>query len=276
MPELPEVEVVVHQLRLHILGATVRKIWIGREDIIRQGLSTLGWYQGVTLTDIQRCGKCIVMTCLRGTQPRYLVAELGMTGLLVFHKQAIPDEKHTHMVLSLDGGRVPELRYWNARRFGRLYFLDQPGLDTFLRRRFGLDPFSASENQFVSLVKSCRGRMKALLLNQQKLAGIGNIYANEILYRARIHPHAQGARLSKARIQELYGAMREVLKEAIRYGGSTIRDFRAPDGTPGRFQERHQVYQKAGLPCPRGCKTLLRRLVTERSSFYCPTCQGRS
>jgi formamidopyrimidine-DNA glycosylase len=117
--------------------------------------------------------------------------------------------------------------------------------------------------------------MKPLLLNQHRLAGIGNIYANEILFRANIHPYAQGHQLRLISRQRLHQTMQEILREAIAAGGSSIRDFRAPDGSQGHFQEAHQVYQKDGLPCPHGCSTLIKRLQKERSSFFCPSCQKK-
>ena len=276
MPELPEAEVVLQQLQGRILGSTIHRIWIGREDIVRSGLSTKSWYLNASIQKVERRGKSIVMTCGQKNHSRYIVAELGMTGLFLFRQGSPHEMKHTHLVLFLKGGLESELRYWNARRFGRVYLLDADGLENFLGRRFGPDPFEMEEARFVSLIKGCRGRIKPLLLNQQKVAGIGNIYANEILYRARVHPHAQGHRLSRQTIRRLFGTMREVLHEAVQLGGSTIRDFRAPDGTPGQFQDRHLVYQKAGQPCPRGCGTSVRCLVAERRSFFCPTCQKRA
>ncbi len=157
-----------------------------------------------------------------------------------------------------------------------MYLFDRPQLEQFLARRFGRDPFDMTHERFCLTIGQSRGRVKALLLNQHKIAGIGNIYANEILYQAGIHPHAKGIRLSQTSLTRLFHSTQTVLREAIGYGGSTIRDFRAPDGTAGRYQEHHAVYQKAGLPCPRGCRTTIRRLTGERSSFFCPACQKRT
>jgi len=275
MPELPEAEVVVNQLRDRVLGAVLKDCWVGRPDIVRQGLATLDWYRGASITTVQRRGKSVVLGCLREHETRYLLAELGMTGLLLFRLPDASYQKHTHLVLSLDGGLEPELRYWNPRRFGRLYLFDRTGLERFLAKRFGCDPLSVSWEQFQQLVKGRRGRLKALLMQQQKIAGIGNIYANEILYRAQLHPYRTASRLKTQTIRRLYDVMREVLLDAIRDGGSSVRDFLAPDGTEGQYQERHLVYDKAGDPCPAKCGKTIRRLVGERSSFYCPTCQRR-
>jgi len=275
MPELPEVEVVRRQLEFHLVGASIQKIWIGRADIVRHGFLKLPWLTNSRITEIRRQGKSIAMDCEREGERLLFVAELGMTGLLLFDRQMVPSEKHLHMTMSLLNGQHATLHYWNARRFGRLHVLDGQEWESYQQRRFGIDPLTVSEPEFVALIKGCRGRVKSLLLHQQRIAGIGNIYANEMLFRAGIHPHAHGNRLSKRRIIVLFHEMRKVLGEAIVQGGSSIRDFLAPDGTPGLFQEQHQIYQKYGRSCMHGCVTPIRRFVAERSSFFCPTCQKR-
>ena len=274
MPELPEVEVVRRQLQTQIAGATIQRIWIGREDIIRQGFPSLQWYRDARFTAIERHGKSIAVACERKGERRFFVAELGMTGLLLFDRRFVPSDKHLHMIMDVTNGKQTTLHYWNARRFGRLYLLDEKEWEAYRKRRFGFDPLTVSEYDFVSLIKNCRGRVKALLLNQPRIAGIGNIYANEMLFRACIHPHAHGNRLSKRRIQLLFIEMQKVLTEAIDKGGSSIRDYLSPNGTRGQFQNFHQVYMKTGQLCP-NCKTSIRRLVAERSSFFCPCCQKR-
>ena len=272
MPELPEAEVVSRQLRSRILGAVLKDSWIGRPDIVRQGLETLDWYRGTHITAVERRGKSVVLTFTREDHSRYFIAELGMTGLLLFHPPA-RFHKHTHVVLSLDGSSEPELRYWNPRRFGRIYLVDRSGLDQFVARRFGCDPLSVPWEGFHRLVKGRRGRVKALLMHQQAIAGIGNIYANEILFRAKLHPYRLAAGLRTSAIRRLYEVMQTVLAEAISYGGSSVRDFIAPDGTEGQYKRRHLIYNKTGMPCPNACGKTVRRLIGERSSFYCPSCQ---
>jgi formamidopyrimidine-DNA glycosylase len=289
MPELPEAEVVARQLRASIVGSILKDCWIGRPDIVREGLETIDWYRGGRVAGVERRGKSVALAVERDGERRYLVAELGMTGLLLFRAPDQSYQKHTHLVLTLEArlqsqrdrrqsrrsSPVTELRYWNPRRFGRVHLVDVAGLARYSSRRFGWDPLTISSDAFTRLIKARRGRIKALLLHQQRIAGIGNIYANEILYCAGVHPHAHGSQLSRMAISRLYHAMRTVLNEAITAGGSSIRDFLTPNGKAGRFQERHQVYNKAGLPCPGGCGCRIKRLVTERSSFYCPHCQRR-
>lgn len=274
MPELPEVEVVRQQLESHIVGATIQDIWVGRDDIVRQGIKSLPWYLKARLVAVQRYGKSVALVCEQAGERRYLVAELGMTGLLLFDRQSVPSEKHLHVIIQFSNSPHASLHYWNARRFGRLSLLDEQEWQAYRERRFGADPLTVSENDFVSLIKGCRGRVKALLLNQQKIAGIGNIYANEMLFRARIHPDAQGHRLSTRRVQLLFEEMQKVLIESIERGGSSIRDYLSPNGTRGQFQHHHQVYGKTGQPCPR-CSKPIQRMVSERSSFVCSTCQKK-
>ena len=275
MPELPEAEVVRRQLHAAVVGATIEQIWIGRDDIIRQGIESRSWYAGARVVEVQRHGKSVALVCEREAEKRVVVAELGMTGLLLLTRESVPSAKHVHMIMRLTNGPQPEVWYWNARRFGRVSLLDQKAWTAYRQRRFGRDPFTMTDEEFVDVIKSCRGRVKAVLLNQHRIAGIGNIYANELLFRSGIHPHARGCRLSRRRIRVLFETMQRVLEEAIRMGGSSIRDFVAPDGTRGQFQGRHLVYQKTGARCPNGCGTRIHGLRGERASFVCPACQKR-
>ena len=275
MPELPEAEVVRRQLHAAVVGATIEQIWIGRDDIIRQGIESRSWYAGARVVEVQRHGKSVALVCEREAEKRVVVAELGMTGLLLLTRESVPSAKHVHMIMRLANGPQPEVWYWNARRFGRVSLLDQKAWTAYRQRRFGRDPFTMTDEEFVDEIKSCRGRVKAVLLNQHRIAGIGNIYANELLFRSGIHPHARGCRLSRRRIRVLFETMQRVLEEAIRMGGSSIRDFVAPDGTRGQFQGRHLVYQKTGARCPNGCGTRIHGLRGERASFVCPACQKR-
>ena len=273
MPELPEAEVVAQQLRAHLLGAQLNECWVGRADIVREGLPTLPWYCGARLGGVERYGKCVALEFQKEGEFRYVAAELGMTGLLLFRATQTKHPQHVHVRMSFTGGRESELRYWNPRRFGRLSLLDRAGLDRYRARRFGVDPLTVPRDEFVRLMQARRGRLKPLLMHQQVIAGIGNIYANEMLFRARLHPNREASRLRKATIIRLYDTMQTVLREAISCGGSSVKDFFAPDGTEGRYKNRHLVYGKEGQPCPNSCGRIIRRLQSERSSFVCPACQ---
>jgi formamidopyrimidine-DNA glycosylase len=274
MPELPEAEVVAGQLRVHLLGAQLHECWVGRADIVREGLPTLPWYRGAVLEGVERYGKSVALRFKKEDELRYIVAELGMTGLLLFRATQTKHPQHIHVRMSFTGGRESELRYWNPRRFGRLSLLDRAGLDSYRARRFGVDPLTVPLEEFIRLMQARRGHLKPLLMHQQVIAGIGNIYANEILFRARFHPNREVNRLRGATIIKLYDTMQEVLREAISCGGSSVKDFYAPDGTEGRYKRRHLVYGKEGEPCPNRCGRIIRRLQSERSSFFCPACQS--
>ena len=275
MPELPEVEVILDHLKGHVLGRTIEAFTIQRSDIVRTGHDIIPWLQHSTVTNITRKGKCLIFTCHQSKEARYLLSELGMTGLWFFHRTLATSPQHLHCHIGFSGTQASELHYWNPRRFGRLWLFALPELEAFIQRRFGSDALHIEEQPFIQLIQSCRGRLMPFLLDQHRLSGIGNIYANEILFRAGIHPQAYGYRLGTSSCQRLYHTMHTVLREAIVAGGSSIRDFRAPDGSQGHFQEVHQVYQKAGLPCPNGCQTLIKRIRRERSSFFCSACQKR-
>jgi formamidopyrimidine-DNA glycosylase len=197
-----------------------------------------------------------------------------MTGLLLFRPLSPAFQKHTHVVFSF-ADREAELAYWNPRRFGRIHLLDRLGFDGFVAKRFGCDALTITWKEFRTLMHSRRGRLKPLLMHQQLIAGIGNIYANEILFRARLHPYRIASRLRHPAIRRLYDTMQVVLQQAIEDGGSSVRDFIAPDGMEGRYKQRHLVYNKTGQACPTGCGKTIKRIVGERSSFYCPGCQRK-
>jgi formamidopyrimidine-DNA glycosylase len=275
MPELPEVQVILNHLNRHVLGGTIETLTLHRSDIVRTGHDHLPWFQRSTITNITRKGKCVIFTCHRANETRYLLSEQGMTGLWFFNPALASTPQHIHCRIEISGALASELHYWNPRRFGRLWLFAPTELEAFMQRRFGVDAMEIDARTFIKLIQSCRGRLKPFLLDQHRLAGIGNIYANEILFRANVHPQARGYRLGVTTCQRLYETMHTVLQEAIGAGGSSIRDFRAPDGSQGHFQKTHQVYQKAGLPCSHGCPTLITRMQSERSSFYCSTCQKR-
>jgi formamidopyrimidine-DNA glycosylase len=274
MPELPEAEVVAQQLRTHLLGAQLNECWVGRADIVREGLPTLSWYYGAVLEGVERYGKSIALEFKNKGEVKYVIAELGMTGLLLFRATQTKHPQHVHVRMSFTGGRESELRYWNPRRFGRLSLLDREGLNRYRARRFGIDPLTVLRDEFVRHMQARRGRVKPLLMHQQVIAGIGNIYANEILFRIRLHPNHDVSRLRVVTMIKLYEMMQAVLREAISCGGSSVKDFFAPDGMEGQYKQHHLVYGKEGQPCPNRCGRIIRRLKSERSSFYCPACQS--
>jgi len=273
MPELPEAEVAARQLRVRLIGARVAGVFVGRPDIVREGGGTDWWYPGSVVTAVDRYGKSVAIEFEKEGSRRYLVAELGMTGLLLFPSVAIKFPQHVHYTIQFDSPSAGSLRYWNPRRFGRLSLLDGAGLERYRARRFGCDPLRVTCEEFTQLIRSFRRRLKAVLMHQQVIAGIGNIYANEALFRARLHPNVIASQLAPSAAGRLHQEMQTILRQAIVCGGSSVKDFFAPDGSEGTYKQCHLVYGKEGLPCPLKCGTLIKRVRGERSSFICTTCQ---
>jgi len=212
---------------------------------------------------VRRHGKFIEIKLDGG---RSFVVHLGMTGKLLLN--GAPG-KHTHAILMLDRGT---LLYDDSRQFGRLEL--SAGLPERVQR-LGPEPLEVGLEDFAERLHKRKTKMKALLLNQQFLRGMGNIYADEALFRAGIHPLATAARLKPERIQKLHTAIREVLGEAIAAGGSSVSDYVDVDGRQGSFQMRHNVYQKTGEPCPRCGARIRRILVAQRGTHFCPRCQKK-
>ena len=202
--------------------------------------------------------------------PASLLVHLGMTGQIAPRPAAQPREKHTHVCLLLDDGR--ELRYTDTRRFGRIAYLTEKSLAEELLG-FGADPLEVSEEEFAGRIRGRRARIKALLLDQGVLRGVGNIYADESLWRAKIHPARLGGQLTKEQAGTLRRVLQEILKKAIVMRGSSISDFLDAEGEPGDYQRHHRAYGREGKACLR-CKSAIRRgIVAGRSSYFCPKCQ---
>ena len=254
MPELPEAETIARTLAPHSAGRRVVNLEIlSRRATRGQRLPVAGR----TIRAVRRHGKAVGFELDRG----FLLVRLGMTGRLLWNGQRGP---YTRAILALDSG---EILFDDVRQFGSLRWSDRPPATP------APDPLEVGDEELRAMLKRRQGRIKPLLLNQAFLAGIGNIYADEILHRAGIHPFAVAARLSENGTRRLHAAMVEVLDEAIACGGSTISDFVDANGRPGHFQRRHRVYGRAGEPCL-ACGTPIRRIVVaQRGTYYCPRCQ---
>lgn len=270
MPELPEVETVVRSLRPHAVGRTILSVRLGKTDFMDNPAEMERTLPGCAIRAVQRHGKCFTLELhARGTPMRLLV-HLGMTGQLAAFSPDAPHPRHTHMTLALDNGR--ELRYADPRRFGRIALLSE-GDFAALRAGAGPEPLTISAADFQARLAHRRARIKALLLDQHVLGGIGNIYADESLWRARLHPARLAARIAPPRLLALRRAIQKILAHAIELGGSSISDYRDADGRPGFFQLRHRVYDREGRPCFRCSSKIRRILVAGRSSYFCPRCQ---
>jgi formamidopyrimidine-DNA glycosylase len=275
MPELPEVETVARGLQQGVAGRRILSLTIGKRDFIDNPAEVERELPGRVIREVQRYGKFLL---LRLTEPcaglqeaeSALLVHLGMTGMLSPCPAGEPPAKHTHVVMRLDDGR--ELRFMDARRFGRIAYLTKEVLQTELQR-FGADPLDVRREEFQKRIGARRARVKALLLDQRVLRGVGNIYADESLWKAKIHPAHLGSRLTPSQMKDLYNALQEILRKAIVYRGSSISDFLDADGQPGEYQRHHRVYGREGKGCAR-CKTPIRRvMVAGRSSYFCANCQ---
>ena len=281
MPELPEVETVARGLRQAILGRRILSVTLGKTDFIDDPAVLEQHLPGRRIEAVERYGKFMLFrlspaAATNGNaredtaKQASLLVHLGMTGQMAPSPAEKPPEKHTHVCMLLDDGR--ELRYIDPRRFGRIAYLTEAPLAEELTR-FGADPLEITKEDFVKRIRERRARIKALLLDQGVLRGVGNIYADESLWRAKIHPAQIGAKLSRKRAETLWRALQEILRKAIVMRGSSISDFLDAEGEPGEYQRRHRAYGREGKGCHR-CKTTIRRgIVAGRSSYFCPKCQ---
>jgi formamidopyrimidine-DNA glycosylase len=273
MPELPEVETVARGLREVLPGRRVLSVRLGKTDFIDDPAALEQDLPGGTFRRIRRLGKFLLLDL----EPRKTPAEessllihLGMTGKISVCAPETPVPLHTHVFLALDDGR--ELRYNDVRRFGRMALLANGAHERVLGG-LGAEPLEVSEAEFRTRIQARKSRIKALLLNQSVLRGIGNIYADESLWRAKIHPEKIGARLQDDELRRLHRAVQHILREAIRLRGSSISDYVDLDGGRGEFQQKHRAYQHDGKKCFR-CGTIIRRIIVAgRSTHFCPQCQ---
>jgi len=281
MPELPEVETVARGLRQSILGRRILSVTLGKTDFIDDPGALEQHLPGRRIEAIERYGKFMLLRVSPVTGSgegvlndhavhASLLVHLGMTGQIAPNRAADPCAKHTHACFLLDDGR--ELRYTDARRFGRLAYLPEEALSAKLSA-CGADALEVSAEDFVARIRSRQARIKALLLDQHVLGGIGNIYADESLWRAKIHPAQLGARLSAKQARALHRVLQDILRKAIAMRGSSISDFVDAEGRPGEYQRHHRAYGREGKKCYR-CGALIRRaIVAGRSSYFCPKCQ---
>jgi formamidopyrimidine-DNA glycosylase len=278
MPELPEVETVARGLQREVAGRRVVSVTLGKTDFMDNPGEIERALPGALIRVVERYGKFMLLRLQAmesgagRAEESALLVHLGMTGAMMPKSVSEARAKHTHLVALLDDGR--ELRYVDPRRFGRIAMLAGEALREELLR-FGADPLEVGLREFVERIRSRRARVKALLLDQQVLRGVGNIYADESLWKAKIHPAQLGARIGLKELELLYRSLQGILKKAIALRGSTIADFLDAEGAPGEYQLHHQVYGREGKACPR-CKTKIRRItVAGRSSYFCPSCQRR-
>lgn len=257
MPELPEVETVVRSLAPLLVGRVILSVELTSPRVSRGRVAEA---RGRRILHVHRYGKYILIELDAGT----LTVHLGMTGRLLWN--AVPG-RHTRARIQLDSGTV---LFDDPRQFGRMEWTPETPARLAL---LGPEPLQISFREFQERLRSRRGRVKSVLLNQRFLRGLGNIYADESLFRARIHPLAMAAQLSTTRARRLYDAIREVLTEAIAKRGTSISDYVDGSGQQGSFQGRLRVYRRKGEPCLRCGATIRRMVVAQRGTYFCPHCQ---
>jgi formamidopyrimidine-DNA glycosylase len=280
LPELPEVETVVRGLHALLPGRRITAIRLGKTDFIDDPSKLEEILPGSWILDVRRHGKFIILLLERSARSQgvpkspavrfHFIVHLGMTGQLVVFPPTAPSALHTHVWISLDNER--ELRYIDPRRFGRMLVLPEEHSETILGP-LGTDPLEITVEKFQERLAAKRARIKAVLLDQRMFRGMGNIYTDESLWRARIHPARLASSLKREEVLSLHRGMQQVLREAIRLGGSSISDYVNAEGQPGEFQIRHRAYQREGKKCSR-CGAIIRRMIVAgRSSYFCPHCQ---
>jgi formamidopyrimidine-DNA glycosylase len=288
MPELPEVETIARGLHQRVASDSIDDVWLsGKPQTFKSRPSAIAaTLAGARILAVRRIGKHIVFDLERtqetgrlatrrkggsgrdagvGNHPQWIV-HLGMTGRMVVCAPGDEVVKHTHAIAKLASGR--ELRFIDPRRFGRLSVVRSGDFEA-----GGVEPLEVDRDRFVALFHGRRTPIKSALLNQKLLRGVGNIYADESLFRAGIRPRRRASTIKREQLERLYAAVQEVLKEAIALGGSSVSDYVDADGEEGFFQLQHRVYGREGEPCL-VCQTPVKRVVLSgRSSHYCPKCQ---
>ncbi len=281
MPELPEVETIARGLNQRIAGEVIDSVWLGEkpEPLKSTAAEIASVLEHRRILQVRRVGKHIVFDLQRSRRNSFRkvpavdgqwIVHLGMTGRLLIASPEMETAKHTHAVLKLTSGR--ELRFVDPRRFGRLAVvrIDPKGAGFAAP---GDEPLKSQIGPFMALFRGRKTPIKSALLNQKLLSGVGNIYADESLFRSGIRPRRRAASLTRAELQKLHVALQAVLREAIKLGGSSVNDYVDADGQEGFFQLRHRVYGREGEPCL-VCGTAIKRvIIAGRSSHYCPQCQ---
>ena len=270
MPELPEVETVVRDLRPLLIGRTLQGVRRS-PHALRQPWSP-AWeplLTGQIVAAVHRRGKWILVELGGGA---FLMVHLGMTGQFTVRAAGVPGETHTHLVFPLDNSA--ELRFRDIRRFGSVtYFADRPTWESYLSGKLGPEPWDMDPKAWRALLKSTKRNLKAILLDQTLIAGVGNIYVDESCHAAKLDPRRTGESLTAAEANRLLTKIRQVLTSAIDSRGSTIRDYVGGSGLQGGFQREFRAYGRTGEPCPTCGVPIERVRVAGRSSHFCPQCQ---
>ena len=269
MPELPEVETIARGLDKRVSGDRIESVWIGSkpEPLKSPAAMIARTLEHTRIEHVRRVGKHIVFDLKAGKarEPRQWIVHLGMTGRMVVAPAEAELANHTHLIAKLASGR--ELRFVDPRRFGRLEVRQGSFAGP------GTEPLQVSPEELIQLFRGRKAPIKAALLNQKLLHGVGNIYADESLFRAGIRSRRRASSITRVEYARLHAALQQVLREAIRAGGSSVSDYVDADGEEGFFQLQHRVYGREGEACL-VCKTPIKKIVVGgRGTHYCPKCQ---
>lgn len=270
MPELPEVETILRSLLKLTIGRRILDFIPLRDDYILRGLDRRAEVVNAVIQAVERRGKFLAIHLSNGLS---LLHHLGMSGRLMLRLKEDPLENHTHLRVPLDDGSY-ELRQRDPRRFGFAAILAKDELESFESwARLGADPFRLRAPRLHALLQGRKQAVKSFLLDQRRIAGLGNIYADEALFRAGIHPARPSGQITLAEAGRLFKHIRNVLRESIAAGGSSTNDYQRLDGTLGLFQHKHRVYRREGLPCFKCRNRIERWVIGGRGSYFCPHCQ---
>jgi len=270
MPELPEVETVANGVHERVHGARIRAVSLGphKEPLKSAPAHIEATLTGARIEGVRRVGKTIVMDVKqRNGKPAQATIHLGMTGRLLVSDRNVPLPPHTHVTLHLDDKR--DVRFVDPRRFGRMGIVDEG--TTY--EGPGKEPLTITADEFAALFKGRKTSIKAALLNQSLLHGVGNIYADESLFHASIRPARLAGTLKRSELNALHTALQKVLRHAIQLGGSSVSDYVDADGVRGFFQLEHRVYSRTGEPCKTCGKPIEKITLGGRSTHFCKHCQ---
>jgi formamidopyrimidine-DNA glycosylase len=276
MPELPEVETIRLALEPHVVGRRFERVDISDPRLVRpfEPIAVAAELEGERVAALQRRGKYLVVRFESG---RVLLIHLRMTGSLRHAAGgALADDPYRRAVVKLDDGS--DVAYRDVRRFGTWHLLEPAEADEYLERRLGGEPLDRSftAKRLGERLEGRRAPLKGALLDQRTVAGLGNIYVDEALWRAQLHPLRPAGTLDADELQRLTKAIREALRTGLARQGASLRDYSTPDGRRGRMQERFRVYGREGEPCSR-CGTPVDKIrVAGRGTWYCPSCQRQA